>query len=153
MDRRPISGSKEQKMSEGKDLDERRRLRLHRRSRSLAASEAAPLLHIQPPPSSVAVPSIAEVPLLSAAAPSLLSVPPAMGASALGRVSPTPYFHHGHGNGVNPTLLSGDVKASAALTDPDDVGSPLVFHFSALRFLISNSVIFGHSFITFCCLL
>ena len=29
-------------MSEGKDLDERRRLRLHRRSRSLAASEAAP---------------------------------------------------------------------------------------------------------------
>ena len=100
--------------NESKKLGERRRQRLHQRSRSLAASEAAPLLLSLPPPS-VAIPSIAEVPLLSAAAPSLLSVPPAMAASAMaGRVSPTPYFHHGHGNGVNPTLLSGDVKASAA---------------------------------------
>ena len=94
-----------------KELGERRRQRLHQRSRSLAASEAAPLLHLQPPPP----PSIA-VPSVTAAAPSLLSVPPPMAASSsLGRVSPTPYFHHGHGSGVNPTLLSGDVKASAAL--------------------------------------
>ena len=110
-----LSGSTCQKISERdkleKELGERRRQRLHQRSRSLAASEAAPLLHLQPPPPpSIAVPSVA------AAAPSLLSVPPPMAASSpLGRVSPTPYFHHGHGNGVNPTLLSGDVKASAAL--------------------------------------
>ena len=74
----------------------------------MAASEAAPLLHGLPPQL-----SIPEVPLLSVAVPSsLLNVPP----SALGgRVSPTPFFHHGQGgNGVNPTLLSEDVKASAA---------------------------------------
>ena len=110
-----LSGSTCPKMSERgkleKELGERRRQRLHQRSRSLAASEAAPLLHLQPPPP----PSIA-VPSVTAAAPSLLSVPPPLAASSpLGRVSPTPYFHHGHGNGVNPTLLSGDVKASAAL--------------------------------------
>ena len=87
---------------------------MHQRSRSLAAAEAAaPLLRIQPPP------------------PSLLSVPPP--AMAAGRVSPTPYFHHGHGNGVNPTLLSGDVKASAAALM---LVLPRFFRFSALCFLI-----------------
>ena len=102
---RSSSGSKEQEMSGRTALGERRQ---QRRSRSVAASEAAPLLHGLPPQL-----SIPEVPLLSVAVPSsLLSVPP----SALGgRVSPTPFFHHGQGgNGVNPTLLSGDVKASAA---------------------------------------
>ena len=97
-------------------------------------------------------PCVAEMPLLSAAVPSLLSVPPAMAATSSslrggGRASPTPYFHHD--GGVNPALLSGDVKASAASPPslPRFFGSlvapPLLDNRSVLSFILLLSL--------FCC--